>query len=189
MTQLRSIRRRQAIQQAEGFLELGSLAHQFYSPSDAEPFEQQMARQALTVLERLREEEMLDAAAAYLRGQTLRSLKRYEEAIPWLRQAADESTDNIHVWLALGWCYKRIDRVDLAIQALEQALEVDPSEAIIPYNLACYYCLSGNKRRTLKYLRRAFLLDEQYKLLVHEESDFDSLRSDPDFIELTSVIV
>jgi len=189
MTQLRSIRRRQAILHAEGYLELGTLAHQFCSAADAKDYESRMALQALRCLERLDHMEMQGGAACYLRGQALRSLERFEEAIPWLKQAASAAPDDIHIWLALGWCYKRAERLDLAIDALEQALEYDPDEAIIPYNLACYWCLHGDKEMTLDYLSQAFELDSDYKILVHAEPDFDSLRSDPDFQALTSVIV
>ena len=34
------------------------------------------------------------------------------------------------IWLALGWCYKRTNRLDLAIEALEEGLTVAPDEAM-----------------------------------------------------------
>jgi tetratricopeptide (TPR) repeat protein len=160
-----------AIEHAEGYLELG------------------LPAQALAALARLSVDEMQDARALYLRGEALRSLERYDEAIDWLGQAADLVPDDIHIWLALGWCQKRVGRMDAAIGALENALSADPGEAIIYYNLACYWSLVHNKPHALAYLANAFEIDSNYRDLVHEEPDFEPLRNDPDFQELTSVIV
>ena len=46
--------------------------------------------------------------ACYLMGETLRELARFDEALfPLERQTADLVPDDIHVWLALGWCYEQ----------------------------------------------------------------------------------
>ena len=126
---------------------------------------------------------------AFLRGQALRIMERYREAIPSLERSAELDPSNIHIWLALGWCYKRSSRLDLAIQSLEEALSVDESQAIVYYNLACYWSLACNPKLALAYLTRAFELEPPYRDLVAEEPDFDPIRSHPGFRELTSVIV
>jgi tetratricopeptide (TPR) repeat protein len=166
-----TIRRSQLTRQAEGYLELG------------------MPQHALTTLARLEMFCSLDSAAQYLRGEALRSLDRWEEALPWLRAAASGDPENIHIWLALGWCYKRTGQLRRAIDALENGLEVDPSEAILHYNLACYWSLARNKEHALDYLSQAFEIDPNYRDMVHDEADFDLLRNDADFQALTSVIV
>ncbi len=166
-----TIRRSQLKRQAEGYLELG------------------MPHHALSTLARLEMFTSLDSAAQYLRGEALRSLDRWEEALPWLRAAASGDPENIHIWLALGWCYKRTGQLRRAIDALENGLEVDPSEAILHYNLACYWSLARNKEHALDYLSQAFEIDPNYRDRVHEEADFDLLRNDADFQALTSVIV
>ena len=164
------IRRSQLIRHAEGYLELGLPEH------------------TLDSLDRLHPEEV-DAHAFYLRGEALRTLGRFPEAIQVLEKAAREDSENIHLWLALGWCYKRNGQLELAIYALEQALQADPSEAIIHYNLACYWSLAHNKASALEYLSQAFELDSGYRDLVATEPDFDNLRNDSDFQSLVSVIV
>lgn len=171
MTKPKQIRRNLAIQHAEGYLEIG------------------LPTQALDALERLSADEMQDMRALYLRGEALRSLARYHEALDWLEQAAEVAPDDIHIWLALGWCHKRSGRLDSAIEALENALEVDPSEAIIYYNLACYWSLANNKPHALAYLAHALEIDANYRDLIDDEPDFDPLRDDADFRELTSIIV
>jgi hypothetical protein len=47
--------------------------------------------------------------------------------------------------------------------------------------LACYLSLAGDKGRALRHLARALELDAEYRALADAESDFDPIRSDPDF--------
>lgn len=157
--------------EAEGYLELGMHSH------------------SLHALEQLEESGTLDAHAVYLKGEALRSLERYDEALLVLRHAAQLTPDDMHVLLALGWCYKRTGKLERAIDALEDALMADPGEALIHYNLACYWSLAGNKRTALTFLATAFDIDSSYRDMVDEESDFDPIRNDPDFLAITSVIV
>jgi len=165
------IRRQQLVLQAEGYLELG------------------MPRHALDVLARCGDLESLPDHALYLQGECLRALDQYGEALQPLSKAAAGSPHNIHVWLSLGWCYKRTGRLDMAIESLQEALAVEPNDALIHYNLACYWSLAKNKRQALSFLSRAIDLKDHYRTLVATESDFDPIRSDPAFQALVRVTV
>jgi tetratricopeptide (TPR) repeat protein len=148
---------------AEGYLELG------------------MAQHALDTLARLGDPAGRDARTLYLRGEALRAMERYQDAVPALRQAARLEPENLHVWFALGWCYKRTGQIHLAIRSLERVLAVDPAEALVHYNLACYWSLAGNKGRALGFLSRALQLDPDYRRKIDGEPDFDAIRADPQF--------
>jgi tetratricopeptide (TPR) repeat protein len=165
------IRRQHLLVQAEGYLELGMVEH------------------ALEVLDRCEQLARLPEHGLYLRGQCLRELGRFREALDPLWQAAQSNPENIGTWLALGWCYKRTGKLDRAIESLEEALSVEPNDALVHYNLACYWALAKNKRQALNYLRKAFALEEDYRSLVAEESDFDPIRDDPAFQALMRVTV
>ena len=116
-------------------------------------------------------------------------MQRFSDAVLPLKESSEHDPDNLHVWLALGWCYKRCGRLDLAIQALEDAMNVEPSQAIIFYNLACYWALAKNAKLSVAYLGRAFDLDPNYRDLVADEHDFDLIRQHRDFVAVTSVVV
>jgi Flp pilus assembly protein TadD len=77
----------------------------------------------------------------------------------------------------------------LAIQTIQSALEVEPTEAVLHYNLACYLSLAGEKHRAIRALARALKIDPHYRELVEKEPDFDPIRNDPDFLALTNLVV
>jgi tetratricopeptide (TPR) repeat protein len=166
MTTRQNVRRDKIEREAEGYLELG------------------LPEYALRALGRLGDPISFDFRALYLWGEGLRAMDRCFEALMPLERAAKASPNDIHVRIALGWCYKRTGRLDLAIQSLEQALVVEPNEALLRYNLACYLSLAGQNRRAIRYLSQAFKLDPMYRNLVGAESDFDPIRTDPTFQSL-----
>ena len=112
MTRRWHIRRAKIQREAEGYLELG------------------MPEQALQTLGRLGDPAGFESYALYLWGEGLRTMQRYFEALLPLERAAKAAPDDIRVRIALGWCYKRTGQLDLAIDALEQALIVEPELAL-----------------------------------------------------------
>ncbi len=147
-----------------------------------------MPQQALDILARLGDDTLLGSHGLYLSGEALRVLDRYEESLVCLAQAARLAPGNIHIWLAMGWCHKRTGRIDLAIDDLEQACGAEPFEPLVHYNLACYLSLAGENRRAIAHLSKALGMNSEFRSLVDEESDFDPIRSDPQFQALTSMI-
>ena len=122
-------------------------------------------------------------------GEALRELGRYEEALLPLERSLDLLPDDVRVLLALGWCYKRTGQLAKAIEMLERAVKIDSGEAILHYNLACYWSLARNRTLALRHLQLALEIDANFRDMVSDEPDFDPIRHDAEFIVLTSVIV
>ena len=162
MTLRDQIRQQHLERQAEGYLELGLPA-------------------PLEALAKIADPTGLSPGGLYLQGEALRAMERYEDALTPLERVASDMPGDLHVCLALGWCYKRIGRIDRAVRSMEQALATEPEEALLHYNLACYLSLAGEKDRSLEHLSKAFEFDPAYRDMVAGESDFDTIRSDPGF--------
>jgi Flp pilus assembly protein TadD len=156
--------------EAEGYLELG------------------LPHQALKTLQHRGHLVHGDARGCYLLGETLREMERYREAVYPLRRSLELIPDDVHVAMALGWCYKRIGRLEDAIATLEQAVSIEPGEATLHYNLACYWSLAHNRRRALQHLAYALDIDGNFRNLVDDEPDFDNIRQDPLFQSLTTAL-
>ena len=175
------------IREAEGYLELLTALDGGWQPQVASRFA--LARRALATLQRIEHAGGYRADILYLRGDALRLLEQYDDALAALEEASNLDPENFRVWLAMAWCYKRCGRLDMAIQSLEEALAIDPNAPLVYYNLACYWSLAGNAPLAIQYLSAAFDLDDDYRDLVPKESDFDPIRQQPEFKLITSVIV
>ena len=187
MSSIDRLRRQQLVREAEGYLDLAALfSDQWPLPAGVRDC---LAHRALAVIEHFNGTATHNPHLQLIKGQALRMLERYKEALAPLMQAAKDDPQNIDTWLALGWCYKRTGRVDLAIESLEEALDLEPGSALVNYNLACYWSLARNKRQALAYLSQALSLDSGFRNLIDAETDFDSFRADPEFQAITSIAV
>jgi tetratricopeptide (TPR) repeat protein len=163
MTRNARDRREKLIAEAEGYLMLEMYEH------------------ALASLSRIEHPERSAFAVHWLKGESLRGLQQYETALAAFNRAYAEQPDNIPLLLAMAWCYKRCGELQRAIAATEQAYHLAPNEALVLYNLSCYWSLAGNKIQALSWLGRALRMDGDLRNLIPTEQDFDSLRHDPDF--------
>jgi tetratricopeptide (TPR) repeat protein len=139
---------------------------------------------AVEILESRSDWATMQFEACLLKGEALRCLDRYREALKPLEIAASLKPGDTRVALALGWCYKRTNRLAQAIDALQRALRSHADEPLLHYNLACYWSLAGNSAQALDALSTALELDPDLRTLIAEESDFDQLRGNPEFDRL-----
>ena len=152
-----------ALMQAEGYLELG------------------LPERAVSALGECDGFGPFAYEGNYLSGEALRCLERYHQAVGPLREAIRLKPESLPPRLALGWCLKRTGRLHQAIEALEDVLGEDDPEAIVPFNLACYWCLAGDKAKALRLLQQALDLDPSYASHAASDVDLTDLRGHPRF--------
>ncbi|MBI1323768.1 tetratricopeptide repeat protein [bacterium] len=149
--------------EAEGYLTLG------------------MAEKCLTILRTRVNWQSMPFESNLLAGLAYRELKDYQTAIQHLEKANRFKPDEMDISLALGWCYKRTNRLAQAIDALTRAVIRNKSEPLLHYNLACYWSLAGNVAHAVENLQKALKLAPQMIFMVPSETDFDPIRHDPVF--------
>jgi tetratricopeptide (TPR) repeat protein len=147
----------------------------------------EMPEHALAALRGISDDEVENGTVSFLRGDALRHLGKHEQALQSFDRVYARDPDNVSLLMAMAWCYKRTDRLDRAIEAMEHAYRVSPKQPIVLYNLSCYWSLAGNKTQALSWLGRALRMDESLRKLIEDEQDFDPLRRDPDFRQLLSL--
>jgi tetratricopeptide (TPR) repeat protein len=143
-----------------------------------------LPRHSLEILESRPDWMGMQFEASFLKGEALRSLKHYRDALKPLEAAAALRPGDTRVALALGWCYKRTNRLAQAIDSLERALREHADDALLHYNLACYWSLAANIPRSLEALSTALDLDPDLRTLIADEPDFNQLRGNPEFERL-----
>lgn len=143
-----------------------------------------LPRRSLQILSSRPDWSTMQFEASFLKGESLRCLDRFREALKPLEVAASLRPGDTRVALALGWCYKRTNRLAQAIDSLERALRENSEQPLLHYNLACYWSLAGNSPKALDALAAALDLDPELRSLIAEEQDFDQLRGNPEFDRL-----
>jgi len=174
------------LRHARGYLELGELLADGEGPPVAAA--RTMLRRCLEEIARLPEGVRDRSVVRLVEGEALRALGDYSAALTPLASAAATQPRHVEAWLGLGWCLKRLGRLEAAITALRRGLEAVPEEAILLYNLSCYHALAGDVPAAIDHLSRAIALDDRFRDLTGSEPDFDAIRTDPRFVAATCVI-
>lgn len=187
MTAMTRLRRQAILRQASGYIELGELLVESDRPLPASAA--RLLGRALDLLAELPEPTRSLPGTRLLEGEALRALGRWHEALEPLRSVTAQDPKRLEAWLGIGWCLKRLGRLDEAIAVLEEGLEAAPRQPILHYNLACYLSLGGSVQAAIEHLARAIAIDGRFRDLTEVEPDFDPIRSDPRFVAATSVTV
>ena len=187
MAAMTRLRRQAILRQATGYVELGELLVESDKPVPASA--RRLFDRALEMLAELPEPTRSLPGTRLLEGEALRALGRWEEALGPLRAVTEDDPARLEAWLGLGWCLKRLGRLDAAIAELERGLAATPRQPILHYNLACYLSLDGSVQAAIEHLTRAIAIDGRFRDLTEVEPDFDPIRADPRFVAATSVIV
>ncbi|MFM8704828.1 MAG: tetratricopeptide repeat protein, partial [Planctomycetia bacterium] len=122
------------LREASGYIELGELLVEQDRPLP--PSAQKLLHRGLGLLALLPEPTRSTPAAKILEGEALRALGSFAESLTALRLVAAQEPKRLEAWLGMGWCLKRLGRLDEAIAALEQGLLASPREPLLLYNLA-----------------------------------------------------
>ncbi len=186
-TAMNSHLRQLHLRHAAGYIELGELLADADAPVPENA--RTLLRRALGELAELPEASRSGPVASLLEGRALRTLGDWDGAVVPLRQAAEAAPEHLESWLGLGWCYKRLGRLDEAIAALRSGLVATPGQPLLLYNLACYHSLAGDVSAAVDHLTKAISIDDRFRDLTGEERDFDPIRSDPRFLAATHVVV
>ena len=73
---------------------------------------------------------------------------------------------------------------DKAAEVLAEALADSPDDPGVLYNLACAESMLGRKVEALEHLRRSAGQSERHREFAKTDTDFDSIRGEPEFAEI-----
>jgi len=119
------------------------------------------------------------------RGNALDDLGRYEEAITSYDQALKIKSNFHEVWNNRGNTLFNLGRLEEAITSYDQALKIKPDLAIGYFHKACAYALQENITFALNNLKQSINLNSKYLEMAKTDTDFDKIRNDFRFINLT----
>jgi tetratricopeptide (TPR) repeat protein len=87
----------------------------------------------------------------------------------------ERDLEDIESAIALVYANRRAESLEALKLILLTALESDPEQPIIHYNLACYECQVGDLKTAARHLARAIQLNATFELLALEDEELQPL--------------
>ncbi|MHC4415577.1 MAG: TPR end-of-group domain-containing protein [Planctomycetota bacterium] len=112
-------------------------------------------------------------------AQALQQAGRWEEAASAWGQIVADDPDHATAWFNLGYSLHAAGKLEEAIKAHRKAATFDDYHGIALYNLGCAYALTGRTDEAFDALAAAQEAGFGMRGTAENDSDLDSLRSDP----------
>ncbi len=132
-----------------------------------------------------------DYQAAFLAAQSLEALGRPEEARVQLAEALqvvekhmELNPDDPRAATMRSVSLFRLGRPEEGLEWAEKALEIDPEDAGVRYNVACLYSLEGKVDEAIRCLEEAVERGFRNKEWFEKDPDLTPLKDDPRFQRL-----
>jgi tetratricopeptide (TPR) repeat protein len=110
-----------------------------------------------------------------LRIAIYRGLEKWELMQEIAKRLADFQPDDFQWTISLAYATRRADSIQAAKEVLLNAESKFPKEAAIKYNLACYFCQTGEIQNAKNYLKKAFEIDLNWRMAALEDEDLKLL--------------
>jgi DNA-binding winged helix-turn-helix (wHTH) protein/TolB-like protein/Flp pilus assembly protein TadD len=118
-------------------------------------------------------------------GESYERLGNYEQAIKSLRIAAQSSGGITQATSLAGYVYAVSGQHEQAEQALQTLRITSQTRYVPPYNFALLCQGLGNSDQALTWLEKGYEQRDVHMAFLPVDSKWDTLRSNPRFIELT----
>jgi serine/threonine-protein kinase len=124
-------------------------------------------------------------AASYLFiGEAYDRKANYAEAIAFYQKSIGLSERTTNLLGLLGHSYALAGRRNEALKILAELNELSQTKSVSPYDLALIHTGLGEKEKAIELLKRAYEDRAGWIISLKVEPMFDSLRSEPGFVEL-----
>ena len=104
-----------------------------------------------------------------------RGLEKGELMQEIAKRLAEFQPDEIAWTISLAYATRRADSIQAAKKILLNAEPKFPKEPAIKYNLACYFCQTGDIQNAKNYLKKAFEIDLNWRMAALEDEDLKLL--------------
>jgi serine/threonine protein kinase/Flp pilus assembly protein TadD len=98
----------------------------------------------------------------------------------YFRQHPDDGRAHLYYATTLA----EADRIEEAKSEAAKAVELNPTDPLMQYNVACFYGVIGEKKTSIQTLKSAFSAGYQDYEWTKRDSDLDTIRNEPEYIEL-----
>ena len=79
----------------------------------------------------------------------------FNKAIEYYQQAIGIKPDFISAYCNMAEAYRKIRKFDKALECYFTAMEIDPSDTELTYNIGITYTEKGDLKKSIKYFKKA----------------------------------
>ncbi|MCX7794934.1 MAG: tetratricopeptide repeat protein [bacterium] len=133
-----------------------------------------------------------DVESAIIRAEELRKKKKYKEAIDLLVDVLEAGLLKPRIYYRLGNIYYDMGDLDRAEYAYKRTIEFSPEHINAHYNLSVVYKRKGMIEESVKYLRKAYLLELKYprkSYLTKDQIIWARIIAIKQFIIIISIVI
>ena len=121
--------------------------------------------------------ELPDVLAAHT--ELAMAAKRWASVVRFARRLTEVEPSDVQGWVWWAYALREMQQIREARSVLLQIETAHGDEhAVVPYNLACYYCLLGEIDAAKRYFAKACKLDPSFKESAATDPDLEGLRAD-----------
>src|SRR5260370_14273792 len=102
-------------------------------------------------------------------------LEKWELMQEIAKRLAEFEHDHIQWTISLAFATRRANSIQAAKELLLSAEPKFPNEPAIKYNLACYFCQTGDIQNAKRYLTKAFEIDLNWRMAALADEDLKPL--------------
>jgi tetratricopeptide (TPR) repeat protein len=110
-----------------------------------------------------------------LRIAIYRGLEKWELMQEIAKRLAEFQPDDVQWTISLAYVTRRANSIQAAKEVLLNAESKFPKEPAIRYNLACYFCQTGDIKTAKTYLKKAFEIDLNWRVAALEDADLQPI--------------
>jgi serine/threonine protein kinase/Flp pilus assembly protein TadD len=118
-------------------------------------------------------------------GETELHREAIQKALQVLARHVSRYPDDGRAHMIYAVNLVQVGKTEEAKSEAAKALELNPNDSLMLYNGACFYARLGEKRKAIDMLKGAILAGHANYEWLKRDPDLDSIRTDPEFIELT----
>jgi TolB-like protein/Tfp pilus assembly protein PilF len=129
-----------------------------------------------------------DYQAIFLSADALVKLGRRDEALEAARQGLkvvdahlELNPDDARAWYLSTSALIQLGQRNQALERARRALAIDPEDAGVLYNVACFYAVAGSSEEALDHLDKAIQNGFGHREWLENDSNLDSIRDEPRF--------
>jgi tetratricopeptide (TPR) repeat protein len=147
-----------ALQEVEGYLELG------------------MLEDALVALDKLSPGLQISLEAISLRMEVYKASKDWSRAREIAEQLSQLQPNESCWFIDLAYATRRSESIEAAKKILLSAETRHPSEPLIKFNLGCYLAQTGDLSGAKAYVDKAISLEPSFRKIALEDPDLAPIR-------------